>query len=155
MDKKIIIVLISGFVLAGCMTAPVRLNTPSGKPEVTISATTKKKASDAIINRELSKGWDLKSQSDSLLVFAQKNTSFGAQLLFGSKYDTVPENRITFTLVETDNAIRLLVKNEMVTNPGSAFENITDMTSNAEVANQSQTALEDIKARLESNVDGK
>jgi hypothetical protein len=148
-DKKIIVILISASILAGCMTAPVRFNTQSGKPEVTIYGTTKKKVSEAIINREISKGWDLKSQSDSLLIFAQKNTSFGAQLLFGSKYDTVPESRITFTLIENNDGIRVLLKAELVTNPGSAFEKVTDMTSNADVSSQSQIVLEEIKAGLE------
>lgn len=150
--KQIIAVSIISACFAGCMTAPMRLNTPSGKPEVFILNATKKKVSDAIVNRELSKGWDLKSQSDSLLVFATKNTGFGAQLLFGSRYDTVPENRITFTMVEINEGVRLLIKTEVVTNPGSAFEQTTDLTLNPDMASREQTALEEIKADFPQSV---
>jgi hypothetical protein len=146
--KLLFLVIIS--ILGGCVSTPVKLNTPSGRPEVTISGATKKKISDIIINRELSKGWDLKNQTDSLLIFTRKNTNFGARLLLGSRYDTVPENRLTYTLVENENGIRVFFKAEIVTNPGSAFEQVTDVTlANEEFAEDCQKTLEEIKKDIE------
>ncbi|NLH39902.1 MAG: hypothetical protein GX445_07565 [Elusimicrobia bacterium] len=155
--KKWVAPILLCALLTGCATAPVKLNTPSGRPEVTIFGSTKKKISNTIINRELSKGWDLKSQADSLLVFTRKNTELGTQLLFGSRYDSVPESRITFTLVEIEDAIRVLLKGEIVTNPGSTFERIEDVTAiNAAEAEALQIALEEIKTGIEAtnNRDG-
>ena len=152
-SKKFVVVGLICTLLAGCAIAPVRLNTLSGRPEVTISGVTKKKIVDAVVNRELSKGWDLKSQTDSLLVFTKKDTSFGAKLLFGSKYDTVPENRLTFTMVEVEAGVRVLVKGEIITNPGSAFERVEDMTAaNAKHAETFQATLEEIKTEVELTV---
>ena len=134
--------------LVGCATMPdVMLNTPSGRPEVSIQNATKKQVMDAIINRELSKSWDLKSQSDSLLVFSHKVTGFAAALAYGSQYDSTPEQRGTFTLVDSGNVIRVLLKVEMVTNPGSAYERTSDVTLGKNAA-PLQTTLEEIKASL-------
>lgn len=137
--------------LTGCITTPVKLNTSSGFPEVVISGSTKKKITDAIINRGISKGWILKSQMEYMVILTKKNTTFGAQLLFGSNYNSIPENRITFTMVETGDGIRLTVREEIVTNPNSSFEESRDLTLiNQEAAEHYQKILEEIKTQVES-----
>lgn len=137
-------------MLSACMgTAPARLDTQSGRPEVDIPGVSKKQAVDAIITREMEKGWDLKTQTDSMLVFGKRINNLGAALLFGSQYDRTPEGRLRFTLVETESGVKIYVKIEMITNPGSAYERVTEGTS-AEDLEKGQYALEEIKADLEN-----
>lgn len=55
-------------------------------------------------------------------------TGFGAALLYGSKYDSFPEQRVTFLVLQEGSDIRVMAKSEIVTNPGSAFERVSDNT---------------------------
>lgn len=149
MIRRILGLVFVGIFLAGCMASmpPGRLTTPSGRPEVEIPGVTKKQVIDVIIAREMEKGWDLKSQTDALLIFSKKVNNFGAMLMYGSQYDSTPEGRIKFTLLDTASGVRVFLKTEMITNPGSSFERVTEAVSQEDL-DKEQSVLEEIKAQF-------
>jgi len=114
--------------ILGCASSKP-LNTPSGKPEVTIQNKTKKEVTDALVSEMLSRGFTIKSVSDYTVVFTKPLDSFAASLLFGSRYDTTPEHRPSFMIVESGAGVRIVLTNQIITNPGSAFERVTDAST--------------------------
>lgn len=135
--------------LCSCATVQQvgQLNTPSGRPEVEIPGVTKKQVETAILAREMERGWDLKTQTDAMLVFSKRTNDFGAMLLYGSRYDVTPEGRLKFTLVEVPTGVRVFLKVEIITNPGSAFERVTEVVSQKDLEGD-QVVLEEIRDKL-------
>jgi hypothetical protein len=134
-------------LLAGCATAPP-LQTPSQRPEVTISGATKKEILDVLVTEMLASGAQIKQMNDYSVVFGKQDSSLGGALLYGSKYDSTPEMRITYNMVETGNAIRVFCNAAMVTNPGSGFERVNDVTG-GKLAHEIQAMLERLKAKTQ------
>jgi hypothetical protein len=132
-------------IFAGCASAPQRLATPSGNPEIVIPNTTRKQVIDKIVAAKLEKGMQIKNVSDyGVVIGTRVNDSFMASLLYGSRYDSTPEARITYNIVETREGVRVFSRAEMVTNPGSAYERISDITQN--LLGEMQGELEQLKA---------
>ena len=134
-------------LVGGCATAPP-LQTPSQRPEVTISGTTKKEILDVVVDNMLADGFQIKQMNDYSAVFGKLDRSLSGALLSGSKYDSTPEMRVTYNMVETGNAIRVFCSVAMVTNPGSGFERVTDVTG-GKLAHKIQAMLERLKARTQ------
>jgi membrane-associated protease RseP (regulator of RpoE activity) len=124
-----------------CVTTPL-LQTPSGRPEVTLYGITKKQFFDAVAAAAAIDGRVIREVNDYNIVIAKKNTSFGAALLFGSSYDTTPEERTTLTVIEVPRGIRIFATCTIVTNPGSAFEKTTTSSNLRGI----QAELEKLKA---------
>ena len=134
-------------LVASCAHPPQKLSTPSGRPEVFIQNATGKQAIDAIVAAKLQKGIEIKSVTDySVIAQAKIQGSLGASLLFGSRYDSNPDARITYNVVNVSGGIRVFSRVEMLTNPGSAFERSSDITD--QMGTQLQSELEEFRARL-------
>jgi hypothetical protein len=134
-------------LFAGCAAPPPPLATTSGRPEVTIAGASKKQVIDAIVAGALEKGSQVRSVNDYGVVLARRDDSnLGAAILFGSRYDAVPESRMHLNVVEVPGGIRVFGRAEMVTNPGSAFERVTDITRGA--GQQIQDALVRLQGRF-------
>jgi len=148
MTKKILIAIVMVISLAGCATVRP-LNTTTGKPEVIITDASKKDISDAIINTMLS--WDLQLQKrdEYILIFGKKNTNIASSVLLGSRYDAVPEWRFTYNMVDYADGVRIIVNIAAVTNPGSAFERLTDLSKGSQDAQNIQKFLENLKIHFE------
>ena len=125
----------------GCVTTPP-LQTPSGRPEVTLYGITKKQFFDEVAANAAIDGRVIREVNDYNIVIAKKNTSFGAAVLFGSSYDSTPEERITLTVIEVPRGIRIFATCTIVTNPGSAFEKTTTSSNLRGI----QAELEKMKA---------
>lgn len=123
------LVLLAGLLIGGC-AAQVKHNTPSGKPEVTIGGKVGASARAIISGAMLDGGYNMRAGTDALLIFDKKTSGIMASMLFGSGYDSVPSERITYTVLEGDRYTRIVASMAMVTNPGSAFERITPMDGN-------------------------
>ena len=134
--------------LCGCATVPA-FNTPTGKPEVVIANVSKKEVIDALTNMMLASGFTVKNITDYNAVFTKEANSFGAMLLFGSRFNTVPEGRVNYAIVDTTEGIRVVITLEMVTNPGSAFENRQDLNQSVD-AKKLYDRLLQIKQELEN-----
>jgi hypothetical protein len=141
-----IVALCAALGLAGCQTAQAPL-TASGKPEVTIKAT-----SGAVKARLLSLAMDRRfnvtKDTEYLLQVEKPTDNFGAALLLGSKYDSTPAERIVFTFAPMGDSVRVVAASMFVTNPGSAFEQITPVNA-GEGVDRTQATLQEIKQSLE------
>ena len=135
--------------LAGCATTP-SLRTASGKPEVTIPSTSKKAVFDALTNAMIQQGYEVKNITDYSAVYGKKTDSILASMLLGSQYDSTPEARVAYTVVDTSEGVRVVAALQMITNPGSAFERVTDLSQSAN-AQSWQTFLENLRGSLTSN----
>jgi len=133
-------------VLFGCATTQT-LKTPSGKPEFTFYKVQRKELANAILNRMITKGYSVKQVTDYTIVMRKAETGILTGALFGSRYDSTPERRITFTFVEVDSGIRTIIADQIVTNPGSAFEKITEMDG-GKASGQEQDFLQAISDSL-------
>jgi hypothetical protein len=133
--------------LAGCQTDQTS-TTASGKPEVTIKAPT-----GAIKARLLSLAMDRRfnvtKDTEYLLQVEKPTDNLAAAVLLGSKYDSTPAERIVFTFVPLGDAVRVVAASMLVTNPGSAFEQITPITTGEGIV-RTQATLVEMKGSLEA-----
>ena len=150
MNRKIYPIFLAIILsLSGCTTLQP-LNTSTGKPEIIITETNKKEVADAIINTMLSWDFQLQKRDEYILVFGKRDTRIISGVLLGSQYDTTPEWRITYNLVDYANGVRIMVSIFAITNPGSAFERITDFSKGSKDSHNIQSFLNQLKETLET-----
>ena len=126
MKIKLIILLI---LINGCATTnTLTVSTPSGKPDIFIIKVTKKQVTDEFVNQMLNQGFSVKSTSEYNIVFVKPMNDFASSLLLGSHYDVTPEHRVTANFVESSSGVRIVLTNQGITNPGSAYERVTDLS---------------------------
>jgi hypothetical protein len=126
--------------LSGCATVP------AARPEVSILGAQAPKVINVIIERNMARGNRLVAQFPSSVTFARRTEDFTTALLYGSKYDSTPEMRVTYTLVESGDGLKVFATAAMVTNPQSAYERHRDVTSGASAGLQQN--LEQLRAIL-------
>lgn len=129
MKRAAVLVPLSLFVVA-CATTPA-LQTPSGKPEVTISNATPTEIIDHLANNAVNSGWAIRDRAERKLVIARENDSVLNRLLVGSDAGTSPEDRITFDIVGSSASWRVLGSKHLVGRPGTPFENRVDVSRSA------------------------
>lgn len=134
--------------LAGCQTAAQAPNTASGKPEVTIRATTTA-IKARLLSLAMDKRFNVTKDTEYLLQVDKPSENLGAALLLGSKYDGIPAERILFTFAPIGDTTRVVAAGMFVTNPGSAFERITPVNG-GEGAIRTQQTLDELKASMET-----
>jgi hypothetical protein len=117
--------------LCGC-AAPVQHGTASGKPEVTISNTTQDIVKPLVVNRMLSAGYRITRDTQFELAFDAPVQNVAAQVLLGSKYDSQPNARVSYSFASTGTGLRVVADIAIITNPGSGFERRTEMNQSAD-----------------------
>lgn len=124
--------------LIGC-AAPVTHNTPSGKAETTVGMTPEQ-VKPILVNLFTNSGFNITKESQFQIAFDHPITNFTTAALLGSRYDTTPNERVTFTLAPIGpDTTRVVGDVSFVTNPGSAFERITPANNNADSGNLQKT----------------
>jgi hypothetical protein len=111
--------------LSGC-AAPVQHNTPSGKVEAVMPATTDQVKS-ALVSMMVNTGYNISKDTPYLIAFDKPSDNIMASVLLGSKYDATPNVRVTFMFAPQGLATRVIADFAIITNPGSAFERITPL----------------------------
>lgn len=144
---KWLLALFLVFALSGCATPPPPLGTPTGRPEVTVQGVTKKQVIDTIVSRSVIRGNQIKSVNEYGVVLGRRVDGVGAAMLYGSRYDSKPEARVHINVIDdAPGAVRVFARAEMITNPGSAYERVNDVTDG--FGNELMTSLRDIAAQL-------
>jgi hypothetical protein len=136
-------------VLIGC-AAPVKHDTASGKPEVTIENTDSESVKQAVVNKMLDLGYTITSDTPYQISFDLPVESVMISLLAGSSYDAQPNARMAFTIAQTRAGVRVIADVALITNPGSAFERRTVLNQHR-ASIQVQTMLEQLKADVEQS----
>ena len=134
--------------LAGCATYQP-LQTPSGRPEVTIHGATKKDILDTIITQMLNDGWQKRKLSEHGVVVGRPTDKWETILAYGSPSNNIPENQISFTLVDAgNNGVQVFCSGAVITNAGSGFENVAEIVG-GKFYTEAQAALEKLKLKME------
>lgn len=143
---KVVVGMLAALLVA-CAAPRPPLVTASGNPEVTIQNVDRRAIVNRMVEAIVERGNQVRQVTDySVTAVKRVDRNFGAALLYGSRYDSVPEARLHFTLVDVAGGVRVFARAEMVTNPGSAFERVNDVTLSQ--AHDLQGILERMRQRM-------
>lgn len=143
------ICFISLLFLTGCQTAQPPA-TASGRPETTINAPVAE-IKALIISRALNNGMSITKDTDYSIQFEKPTDNMAAAVLLGSRFNAIPSERYIATFAPLGNETRVVISSMIVTNPGTAFEQITPITAGDGI-NKTQQTLEEIKRIAESSI---
>lgn len=152
--KKIMWGVFLPFVLLACATVQP-ISTKSGMPEVTICKLDKTEIMEKFAAALSMDGWNIRSANNYQIVAGKPASNLLISALFGSRYDSTPESRMIFTFADVSgNCTYIGARLQIVTNPGSGFERITDY-SRGKDAHELQQQLENLKSLVEESRTGK
>jgi hypothetical protein len=148
--RSLFVVLALASCGLGACTAPTHLDTPSGHPEATISRTTPNKVKAALVHNMKDKGFQITKDKQFELAFDRPLDSKLAEALLGSKANGTPNLRITYSIAQVGDDVRVIADLAAITNPGSASEQSTDMNGAAKGApvHDVQSFLDDLRTEL-------
>lgn len=118
-----ILVIVATIVLCAC-AAPVKLPTPSGNPEITMTGADPDEIAGEITDRFVTAGFEVADAATlRRMVFERVITDSSMHtMLLGSTHDPFPTLRIVATVNKTRDVVRVMLVPEYVTNAGTAFE---------------------------------
>lgn len=147
--KRTLIMFTAITLVIGCASVP-RMNTSSGKPEITICRVGKNEMMEKVVAAASMDGFSIRNTSNFQIVMGKPVSNPLVAALMGSRYDSTPESRLVWTLADIgNNCTHIGVTVQIVTNPGSAYERVTDVSTGKD-GHEIQKGLEAIKARVES-----
>jgi cell division septation protein DedD len=135
-------------LLFGCGT-PVRQNTASGRPEVTIANVPADRVKSALVNEMINGGYRITKDSQFEIAFDRPIDNLAAAVLFGSRYDAQPNARVAYSIAQVGSDVRVVADMAIITNPGSGFEQRTDVSAGAD-SPKIQELLNRVSASLTS-----
>lgn len=98
------------------------------------------------------KGYDLEDESNSQIRFYKRNSDFWTNALLSSRYDGKVYDRVTINTFKIRDTIKIQVGVAVITNRGSAFEQVTEMTAQSqEVHDFTKGILTEIKENVEEH----
>lgn len=133
--------------LAGCGT--VNHQTASGKVEVTITGAPPEAVKAAVVNAMVNRQYRISKDTAFELAFDKPTENVLAAALLGSRYDGIPNTRVSYFLAPTPPSVRVVADFAIITNPGSSYERRTDLNRSEDTA-QVQALLDEVKAQLET-----
>lgn len=139
--KKIIILML---LLSGCATQGDMQS--SKNPTVMIKAE-KKAVMDKIVQWKIESGTMLKSSNEYMLVFEKPIDSTMASIMYGSRFKSTPDARITYNLSQENDVTTVTGTFYIVTNANTGAETSKDKTRM--VYKDMQSELDRLKTNLE------
>jgi len=121
--------MITVVFMGGCATT--KLATPSGRPEVTISAS-RNQVKSVLTETFLSAGFELRSESDASMLFVRPMDSGDAvlyQSLLGNSYSSHPEWEARVALADTAGGVHVFASASTVMQNAFGRVDRNDMTS--------------------------
>jgi len=106
--------------------------TQSGKPEACIRNAKPPLVSADLASLLLDHGYSISQQTDTMVRGDRPVDNVAAAVLLGSRYDSTPNARITYSIVKRADCVRVVADIMIVTNPGSAYERLTPMNNSAD-----------------------
>jgi hypothetical protein len=145
--KKIAVLILAVVLLSGCATVQP-IHTQSGRPEVTICGVSKNEVMEKFVASLSTGTFTVRSTSNFQVVVGRPVNNPLAIALYGSRYDSTPEARVIFTFSEVSGCTLVSARLLIVTNPGSAFERVMDISQGKD-AHELQLELEKLKSTIE------
>ena len=140
-SARLLAILTVGMCISACATVQTEpLNTPSGKSEVTLTAEHERATVAYIMNDALNRGYTIRKQTDSMIMMERPITEVMYRVLFGSRYNSTPNPRVIFNIINNGDRTRIVGDIAIVTNPGSGYEYSNQITTGLAVQ-QTQDVL--------------
>ncbi len=144
---RALLLAISLALLVGACGAPSKLQTASGRPEVSIPGTTVDAVKAEIVRAMASGGYRIVRDSQYEIAF-DRPAQGPAAVLMGSRYDPVPMSRMSFSFAPMGSSVLVTGDASIVTNPGSGFEQRVDSNGGPD-GTQLQEALNQLAASMD------
>ena len=142
-------VAITALFIIGCAT-PYVLNTPSGKPEVTIAGNVAEQVASLMINGMIDIGMQVKSQSSSMIVFEQDSTDIMLNAMIGAP-GGINKIRMTVNLIQYGGNTRVVCSIAHVSYDNyTGAESVRTLNHNQNIKSVQQGLLS-LKKKLESS----
>lgn len=90
-----------------------------------------KPVAEYLLKDLVGKGFQILSTSDYQVAVRKDVDNFWEQVFLGSRFNTVPELRAYFNLIQSGNKTCITSEVKIVTNPNSGFERYTNVTNNS------------------------
>jgi len=133
--------------LGGCAGPRTGTVPYAGPPEAVVLGATKKQVIDLLVRKKLEKRMQVRDVTEyGFTTVAKIEGDFLASLAYGSRYDSTPAARVQYNLVDVPGGVKIFVRAEIVTNPGSGFERTTDVTTSAGA--EIRRELEEVQAHF-------
>ena len=97
----------------------------------------------------LNKGYRITKDTQFELAFDMPVDNAMVSVLLGSKYDSQPNKRVSYSIAQVGEDVRVVADFAVITNPGSAFERRTDLNESAATTDV-QTLLEEVASESKS-----
>ena len=137
-------ILVAMLLVAGCQSTP---QGPLPTNQFVFDAS-KQKTKEAIVSIFISRGYQITRDTDFLLVLDKPaSDNAAAQFLYGSEWNGTPNARVVFTITG-DAPTTVQSSIQIVTNPGTGMERITDMNQNADARTRIAGAMDQVAALL-------
>ena len=111
---------------AGCAT---KIETPSGRPEVTLPRIDPGQAKAALLNIMVNSGFRVAKDSQFQIAFERPTQNMAATLLLSTGYSGAPNERLSFDIAPAPGGVRVIGDSALVSNAGTAFEKRLDVTA--------------------------
>lgn len=150
MKKRILMLLVGPsllLILLACATVQP-ISTQSGMPEITICGIGKPELMEKFAASFSMGSANIRSISNYQIVIGQPVKDPLVRSLYSSRYDSNPEYRAIFTFADVGGCTYIGARIQIVTNPGSGFERINDVSRGRD-AYDLQQELEKVKAAIE------
>lgn len=138
------LIIFISILLASCATPPAKItNTASGNPEVVIHNTTQEAVHDRLLDRLLTAGMRLDSDSPSRIVASIEMTGqreAWMRMMLGNSYSTPVRIDMAFSIIKQNNDIKIFNQASAWTQMPGGQINRTPLNSNEDF-NSMQTSL--------------
>lgn len=149
MRSNLLLALTLPLMLTACAT-PVKHNTPSGKPEITINNVTKQEVSDTLANKLTNICPNMVKADTNQIVCEAPVTDALSHAMLYTRYDSEPIARMTFNFLKVNKrGVRVVFNYAGISNPNSAFERRNDWNGSRDTL-QVQKMLNDMKTYMEA-----
>lgn len=148
--KRVLLIGAVSSALLGCRTT---YDTASGRPEITV-ARSAGEVKTAIASYLLNRGFRVIKDTDLQVVAERQTQNIGAALLFNTEFGGLPTERVTITFLSSGGNTRVVSEVAVVSNAGSAFEKVTQMT-NSPIAGDMQQELAGLNQTLSAGAEPK
>lgn len=102
----------------GACASPVLHQTASGKVEVTIENSAQEPVKSELVNVMINRGYAINRDSPFQIVFDKPVMNVLAAALLGSRYNSTPDARLSFTITQAGTSVRVIGDLAIITNPG-------------------------------------
>lgn len=126
---------------------PMQKVTDSGLPEVVITGVPADVVAGELINNMVNSGYVVTNTDNRALTFDRPMESVLGQMLFGTRFNSQPNNRVVYMINEVGGNTRVVASLFIVVNPGSGYEKVHPH-KNGQTLDNYQGKLEAMRDRL-------